>query len=286
MGENIVQEKTIRHKMHDKSYTYSYRTGMSEGPILGNHMHIYYEFLQLINGRALYNVEGKEYELLPGDLVITNPYEFHFIFFPDKSVYERQFLQISSEFVETIKPDILSTLNARTMGENNRIPSEIFQKYHLGNIFKGIEEYTQNPTSVTDFMVRTYAAQLVVKISEILKKEFLINESTKNKHVKSIYEYIENNFKDNINIDEIANYLYLNKAYISRLFKKETGLTISSYINMRRIILAKNMLLSGKNPTDVFWMCGFREYTTFYRSFKKYTGISPDTFVKENKNSR
>ena len=58
--------------MYDKSYTYTYRTGMSEGPILGNHMHIYYEFLQLIEGNALYNVEGTEYEISSGDLLITN----------------------------------------------------------------------------------------------------------------------------------------------------------------------------------------------------------------------
>ena len=54
--------------MYDKSYTYTYRTGMSEGPILGNLMHIYYEFLQLIEGNALYNVEGTEYKISSGDL--------------------------------------------------------------------------------------------------------------------------------------------------------------------------------------------------------------------------
>ena len=82
--------------MYDKSYTYTYRTGMSEGPILGNHMHIYYEFLQLIEGNALYNVEGTEYEISSGDLLITNPNEFHFITFPKKSVYHRQFCRYTA----------------------------------------------------------------------------------------------------------------------------------------------------------------------------------------------
>ena len=271
--------------MYDKSYTYTYRTGMSEGPILGNHMHIYYEFLQLIEGNALYNVEGSEYEISSGDLLITNPNEFHFITFPKNSVYHRQFLQIHSSFVSSMNPHILDTLNARKFGTNNRIPSEIFNKYNLGDIFKGVEHYSANPTDDTDFMVSTYAAQLVVKLSEILKKEFLVNDtSSKNKHIKEIQNYIEQNFTHNLNIDDIAEHMFLNKAYISRLFKSETGLTISVYINMRRVMMAKNLLLVGENAMNIFYKCGFSDYTTFYRVFKKYTDMSPEQFKKKHSN--
>ena len=278
-------EKTIRRVMYDKSYTYTYRTGMSEGPILGNHMHIYYEFLQLIEGNALYNVEGTEYKISSGDLLITNPNEFHFITFPKNSVYHRQFLQIHSSFVSSMNPHILDTLNARKFGTNNRIPSEIFNKYNLGDIFKGVEHYSANPTDDTDFMVSTYAAQLVVKLSEILKKEFLINDtSSKNKHIKEIQNYIEQNFTHNLNIDDIAEHMFLNKAYISRLFKSETGLTISVYINMRRVMMAKNLLLVGENAMNIFYKCGFSDYTTFYRVFKKYTDMSPEQFKKKHSN--
>lgn len=279
-----MSDKTVRYVMRDRLFTYSYRSGTPNGPILGNHMHIYYEFLQLIDGRALYNVEGKEYEVLPGDLMITNPYEFHFITFPKKSVYERQFLQIRSDFVEDLRPDILSVLNARKFGENNRIPAEIFNKYGLGHIFRGIEEYTSAPSENTDFMVRTYAAQLVVKLSEIMRNEFLINKQNGNKNIRQIYQYIEGNFTRNITMDELAACVHLEKSYASRLFKKETGITITEYINMRRIILAKNMLLSGRNPNDICWTCGFKEYSTFFRAFKKYVGSSPETFRKENNN--
>ena len=254
--------------MYDKSYTYTYRTGMSEGPILGNHMHIYYEFLQLIEGNALYNVEGTEYKISSGDLLITNPNEFHFITFPKNSVYH-----------------ILDTLNTRKFGTNNRIPSEIFNKYNLGDIFKGVEHYSANPTADTDFMVSTYAAQLVVKLSEILKKEFLVNDtSSKNKHIKEIQNYVEQNFTRNLNIDDIAEHMFLNKSYISRLFKSETGLTISVYINMRRVMMAKNLLLAGENAMNIFYKCGFSDYTTFYRVFKKYTDISPEQFKKKHSN--
>lgn len=93
-----------------------------------------------------------------------------------------------------------------------------------------------------------------MKLSEILKKEFLVNDtSSKNKHIKEIQNYVEQNFTRNLNIDDIAEHMFLNKSYISRLFKSETGLTISVYINMRRVMMAKNLLLAGENAMDIFY---------------------------------
>ncbi len=77
-------EKTIRRVMYDKSYTYTYRTGMSEGPILGNHMHIYYEFLQLIEGNALYNVEGTEYKNFFGRFINHQSKRISLYYFSEK----------------------------------------------------------------------------------------------------------------------------------------------------------------------------------------------------------
>ena len=277
-----MEDRTVRYTMRDRLFTYTYRTGYPDGPLLGNHMHIYYEFLQLVDGKGLYNVEGREYEFLPGDLMITNPYEFHYITFPKRSVYERQFLQIRADFVEELRPNILSVLNARRFGENNRIPADIVRKYKLTDIFSGIESYTKHPTEITDFMVKLYAAQLVVKLSEIMQNEFLINDEHGNKHIKRIYQYIDDNFSRNMTMDELSEYVHLDKSYLSRIYKKETGIKITEYINMRRIILAKNLLLSGKNPNDIFWMCGFREYSTFFRAFKKYVEASPEEFKRNN----
>lgn len=277
-----LNNKTIRYKMQDRLFTYSYRTGIPEAPVIGRHMHIYYEFLQLLDGKAMCNVEGREYELSAGDMIITIPYEYHFMKIQENSNYNRQFLQIRSDFVEELRPNILSVLNSKRLECNNRIPSEIFEKYRLGEIFSGIAEYTETPGETTDFMVRLYACQLVIKLTEILKNEFLINDNNSNKHISSIYKYIEGRFTGEINMRELAEAVHLEKSYISRLFKRKTGITVTEYINMRRSILAKNMLLSGGNPNEIYWQCGFREYTTFYRAFKKNVGMSPNAFRKEN----
>ena len=88
-------------------------------------------FCNLLRAMRFTMSKGTEYEISSGDLLITNPNEFHFITFPKKSVYHRQFLQIHSSFVSSMNPHILDTLNVRKFGTNNRIPAEIFNKYNL-----------------------------------------------------------------------------------------------------------------------------------------------------------
>ena len=47
---------------------------------------------------------------------------------------------------------------------------------------------------------------------------------------------------------------------------------------MKRIVLAKNMIMNGTPATEVYERCGFNDYSTFYRAFKRYVGVSPDKF--------
>ena len=280
-----LEDKTVRHKMYDKSYTYSYRKCLSNEIPLGNHMHIYYEIINLIDGKILYNVEGTEYEMNAGDIIITNPYEFHFITFPKVTVYERQFLQVDKNLLTKYKSDIFDVFDSRKFGENNKIPAKAVEEYGIGKLFEGIWEYTKEPNSDTDFMVSLYSAQIIVKISEILKREYAINTSyQKNPRVRDIQNFIEDNYADKINVEDIAKSVYLNKSYISRLFKQEVGIPILTYLNIRRITLAKNLILNGENVTDIYDRCGFSDYVTFYRAFKKYVGKTPNEFKTEDKN--
>ena len=54
-----------------------------------------------------------------------------------------------------------------------------------------------------------------------------------------------------------------------RLFKQETGYTLGQYITQKRLLLARELILSGVPSTQVCFDCGFRDYSTFSRSYKK-----------------
>lgn len=101
-------------------------------------------------------------------------------------------------------------------------------------------------------------------------------------HSNTIYrvmDFIRANYGQKITLEQIAERACLSSSHISGLFRRETGITISAYINHVRIEKSK-LLLHRPELTiaDVAAMCGFEDQSYFTRVFKRQTGISPKKF--------
>ena len=97
--------------------------------------------------------------------------------------------------------------------------------------------------------------------------------------VQNIQKYIDYNLEFNINSSQIAKFFHYNKRYIGQLFKKETGLTISEFINIQRIKLAKNLLVNTDDSIiNISLKVGFNNVTYFNRIFKKISGFTPTQY--------
>ncbi|MNG22693.1 Bifunctional transcriptional activator/DNA repair enzyme AdaA [compost metagenome] len=84
--------------------------------------------------------------------------------------------------------------------------------------------------------------------------------------------------------EDIAAFLHFNPAYLSRLFKKETGLSLSDYIMDQRMKQAKRLLSeSDLKVSDVAEITGYRNFSYFSKLFKKQEGFTPQEFRKRNK---
>jgi ribosome biogenesis GTPase A len=86
---------------------------------------------------------------------------------------------------------------------------------------------------------------------------------------------LNDNLFDITDLEEIASHLYISKTYLISLFKKHLKISPKQYINEKRLLYAKNLLLLGNRPTDIYEKCGFSTYTSFFRSYKKYFGVAP-----------
>ncbi|MNI52906.1 HTH-type transcriptional activator Btr [compost metagenome] len=100
--------------------------------------------------------------------------------------------------------------------------------------------------------------------------------------VRKTMDYIEAHLGQNITLEQLAGIFHLNSTYISRQFKKHTGLTLRSYILDRRVSLAKSYLSEGLSITEACYQSGFSDYANFIRSFTRIAGISPGRFAKKN----
>ncbi|MDR1638839.1 MAG: AraC family transcriptional regulator [Clostridiales bacterium] len=101
------------------------------------------------------------------------------------------------------------------------------------------------------------------------------------KTVEAAQTYIASHFAESLSLDDIAGQVYVSRHYLSRLFKKRTGLSVVEYVNSIRLTAAKGMLeTSGMKIGSVAEACGYGTTAHFSRMFKEATGFSPQHYRK------
>lgn len=101
------------------------------------------------------------------------------------------------------------------------------------------------------------------------------------KPVTVCLDFIYDNLHNRITLDELASLADLSPSYLSRLFHKEVGMTISQYITQKRVEAAENMLkFSEYSFVDISNYLCFSSESHFIRIFKKHTGYTPRVYRK------
>jgi two-component system, response regulator YesN len=107
----------------------------------------------------------------------------------------------------------------------------------------------------------------------------------KNDYIKAIKEYVGNNLFDfSLCPDSLSSVIGFSTNYIRNVFKEETGVSLSDYINDLRIEHGKRLLFeTDMTVKDISRSCGFSNYNYFFTFFKKHTGVTPDFYRQKNK---
>ena len=120
---------------------------------------------------------------------------------------------------------------------------------------------------------------MVLSYTELMKN--LKASSKYSKPVIRCIDHIYTHLHMRITLTELADRVSLSPSYLSRLFKKETGLSISEYISVQKIETAKNMLLySDYSPSQISSVLGYPSQSYFTERFKKSTGATPLEYRK------
>lgn len=102
-------------------------------------------------------------------------------------------------------------------------------------------------------------------------------ESSQNQILcREVLEYIQENYGDpDLNISLTGQHFNMTPAYLSSIFRKETGESLLKVITMTRVREAEKLLKEGASVVEVGEKVGFRDSSTFIRIFKKYMGVTP-----------
>ena len=98
--------------------------------------------------------------------------------------------------------------------------------------------------------------------------------------VCDILDFVDNNLLFKFSIDDICKSLNYNRFYLMKLFKKELGVSINSYINMVKVYKSLSFIRDGNSFLSVSLKCGFYSLEYFSEMFKKILGVSPSIYKK------
>jgi AraC-like DNA-binding protein len=145
-------------------------------------------------------------------------------------------------------------------------------------IVKMEEEYEKKEVDYVNAL-RNYLQLFIIKLMRSVKKQLSNNL---NYQIRRAIEFIEANFST-IHPSDVSSFLSYNSSYFSKIFKEQTGVNISEYINRKRIKEAFRMIKDSNSTIEAISLAvGFKDKKHFNQMFKRYIGTTPNT-IRKNK---
>lgn len=125
----------------------------------------------------------------------------------------------------------------------------------------------------------TLAALLTLLMDESWDPESRRHSPFRKQDLQEIKEYLDRHYAQRITLDDLADRFYINKFYLTRIFKEQFGTSINNYLLQTRITHAKQLLrFTDRTIESIGRECGIEDANYFSRMFRKVEGISPGEF--------
>ena len=125
--------------------------------------------------------------------------------------------------------------------------------------------------------------QFMVELNRLAQSSRYAQRREEPDLVSQVLSYIGNHYHENITLESLAAELFVSKYHLSHEFSHRVGTSVYRYVIFRRLLQARELLLAGQAPGEVYQSCGFGDYSNFYRAFRSEYGISPREFAAQIK---
>lgn len=252
------------------------------------HFHDFHKILLLMKGNVSYCVEGRTYDLKPDDIVFVPAGEVHRPILHDTATYERIIIYISKDYLNTYRTseyDLAQCLIEAHQKQSHVLRVPAFGTTKLGQIVRELEQSLDSNEYANALYRNLLFLEFMIQLNRVAIHngvEYLTNSSS-NKKMIEVIDFLNEHLTDDISIDFLAETFYLSRYHLMHAFKEGTGYTIGNYLSTKRLLLARERIRQGDPITSVCYECGFRNYSTFSRAYKKNFGCSPrEQFHQQN----
>ena len=288
MDRSLEEKK--RHSSQLKPYSY-YKCVIPDWfanvPL---HWHAEFELNFMFSGCAEFICGDDRFISSGGDIIILPPNMLHAIYPHENS--------------ELIYDTIVFSLEMLGASENDRSAAECLKPFfsgsfavtpqitrehmYYGELKTTIENIFSSAKGDTPWLDMLIKSELM-RFIWLLKESGDISETTRHASslsdaIRPVIEYMNDNYNENITIEQLAAIVHMSKSYFMLRFKEAAGVGAIEYLSQLRIKKACE-LLSGsyKTAAQVAYDCGFRNISNFNRQFLKITGCTPKTYRSSHK---
>ncbi|HJC55937.1 MAG TPA: AraC family transcriptional regulator [Candidatus Eisenbergiella intestinipullorum] len=250
------------------------------------HYHDFYELIYILDGEFSSLVDNVTYFLKKGDFLLIGRnvlHKYHFV----EGKHAR-----SRRIVLWITRQMLDRLSGGEQDLSRCFEREKGAVYHFPRHYEDVlhdllvrAAMTEVPDLEGAAGKRLYdRAQLTLfffYLNELCGKEAFSSrepDSVRHALVEQVNAYIEAHMQEPISLDELAEHAHMSKYYFLRRFKELTGTTVHAYLNNKRLIGCCELLQEGEPVGAVWGKCGFSDYSSFLRNFRKEYGMSPSRY--------
>lgn len=284
MKKRQAAKFTTRQTMQSKDFELYYYND-SNFKRVSLHSHDFYEFYFFLYGDACLEMEIGTYELKSGDIIILPPNIKHTITGDTSSKpYKRFVLWLNEEYYNSFacdSPDYSYILN-ENIKNNHYIFSfdEITYTSFQTILFTLLDEIHAERFAKKSY-IKLYINTLLLLFNRTLyEQQHLSNNNSSQDILTNIIEYIDANLDKDLSLDRLSAHFFVSKYYISHIFQENVGISLHQYILKNRLKACCNAIINNAIISKDYRLYGFKDYSTFYRAFKKEYKMSPTDYKK------
>lgn len=247
-------------------YSYAHTVSTPKIGAYHRHMHNTYEILYFLQGDAEYIIESSVYRLKPRDLLLIRPRSFHYLSPLSDATYERFVIQFPADKIPASCIEF-----AESAKEIYRVPNG-------SPVDRLFESWSEAETLLSENEMKEFLYSTVTHIMLYLRhltEESEAEPVRENPILENILRYIDTNPTERFTASALAAKFFVSTSWLTHTFRQNLGVSLGEYSEKKRILFAEACIREGKSPTDASKLCGYDNYSTFYRQYKKILGRTP-----------
>lgn len=272
----------------------TYRKKRFQEDELPEHLHDRYELVYIHEGTGTFFINQTLYDMKPGDLFAIPGNTIHRSFTaPDDPIVSTAVFFAPS----LVRPDPFdvhySALGCYELARKRNIykfelPGDL-QKETAETLAAIKAEWTDRKAGYRH-AVRLHLQQLLLRLNRYLDSSWpgeTAHRPVGPPWIREALQRIDTHPYKGIRLSELARQSNVSPAHFSRVFKQLTGMNVTDYVNAKRVMSAKEMLVdTDLSIARIAERCGFEAVPHFYRTFKAVTGVTPAQYRKEGRANR